>query len=295
MNIFGHRTIRERLLQQYIDGKVAPFLLCIGPDHVGKSTVMRRYAQVLLHRSHDMEECGTLPSAHPDLVHHTPQIVRRSSGARTVASLGIDDIRALSVPYRPHCAPYRVILVEAADTLTPAAQNALLKVLEEPPPSTVFLFTTAHPSRILPTVRSRARVILFHRSAPETVRAAVAADGVSGARCKEISALADGCIGRALRMARDEELYRWYRDMTETGNAIVTMTTAQRCAVAAELSRDIPRAREALEVWMSLYRHRLRRHPRFATRLAVLLRTYTVLRDSTAHPRLILEAGLTAL
>jgi DNA polymerase-3 subunit delta' len=91
---------------------------------------------------------------HPDVLVAEPG----DSGA-----IKIDQVRDLvdRAAYRPFEGRRRVVIVDEADALVPAAQNALLKTLEEPPPSSVFILVTARPDMLLPTVRSRCIRLTF--------------------------------------------------------------------------------------------------------------------------------------
>ena len=84
------------------------------------------------------------------------------------ASIKIDVVRDVlgRTAYRPFEGRRRVVLIREAETLEPSAQHALLKSLEEPPPATVFILTTAVPGALLPTVRSRTMLLRFGRLSP---------------------------------------------------------------------------------------------------------------------------------
>ncbi len=71
--------------------------------------------------------------------------------------------------YRPFEGRRRVVIIDEADALAVAAQNALLKTLEEPPPASVFVLVTSRPDVLLPTVRSRCQRLRFGRLAPGEV------------------------------------------------------------------------------------------------------------------------------
>jgi DNA polymerase-3 subunit delta' len=78
-------------------------------------------------------------------------------------SIGADDIRGVIADcyIRPFSGEYKVYIIEDGDTLTPQAQNALLKILEEPPSYVIFILCVTNPGLIVPTVLSRSRVITF--------------------------------------------------------------------------------------------------------------------------------------
>ena len=97
------------------------------------------------------------------------------------------------------------MLIREADTLEPASQNALLKSLEEPPPGTMFILTTAVPGALLPTVRSRCMRLRFGRLTSAEIAAALIRDhDYSEADAKQTAPLADGSIGQALALVDND-------------------------------------------------------------------------------------------
>ena len=114
--------------------------------------------------------------------------------------------------YRPFEARRRVVIIDDAEALVPAAQNALLKTLEEMPAASIFVLVSSIPDALLPTVRSRCPRLRFGPlSAAEVAQALVRDHGYSETDARAAAADADGSIGRALSadsadltQARDE-------------------------------------------------------------------------------------------
>ena len=101
--------------------------------------------------------------------------------------------------YRPFEARRRVVIIDDADSLQPSAQNALLKTLEEPPPSSMFVLVTARPDSLLETVRSRCPRIRFGRLGPANLaQVLVRHCGMKAAEAPGLAAIGDGCVSRAL-------------------------------------------------------------------------------------------------
>lgn len=94
----------------------------------------------------------------------------------------------------------RAVIVDAAEDMSVAAANALLKLLEEPPPLTVFLLVSHQPARLLPTIRSRCRDLRCAPLAPAELAAVLHAVGAAGGDDPALAALAGGSAGEALRL-----------------------------------------------------------------------------------------------
>lgn len=150
------------------------------------------------------------PVNHPDIfvLDHLPanddEDKKRAEGKpyQTKRNISVDQIRRMQqrLHTRPTLGSRRAIIIDPADDLEPGASNALLKSLEEPPPGTFFLLVTHRPGRLLPTIRSRCRVLRFV-PLPDDQLGRILADAVPEAnaatRAAAIAA-AEGSPGAAL-------------------------------------------------------------------------------------------------
>lgn len=185
-----------------------PTLMFAGPGGVGKSAVARAVAAAINclapvreRAGVAIDACGTCRSCdriargvHVDVMWLEPD---------DRASIKIDVIRDVlgRTAFRPFEARRRVVVIRDAETLEPAAQNALLKSLEEPPPGTMFVLTTAVPSALLPTVQSRCMRLRFARLTEREVADVLVRDhGVSEPDARAAAVLADGRVGEALAL-----------------------------------------------------------------------------------------------
>lgn len=154
-------------------GRLHHALLFTGPAGVGKRTAALAVASALNCEVAPGEGCGTCQvcsriadGLHPDVI----TLVRE--GAAQIVP--IETVRAqvvAAVGLPPHEARERVFLIDEATALQPAAANALLKTLEEPPARTRFILMTVAPDQLLPTIRSRCQRIGFAPLAAEARRA----------------------------------------------------------------------------------------------------------------------------
>ncbi|MDR3664355.1 MAG: DNA polymerase III subunit delta', partial [Mycobacterium sp.] len=125
-------------------------------------------------------------------------------------SIGVDEMRAIvqTASRRPGTGRWQIVVVEDADRLTEGAANALLKVVEEPPPSTVFLLCapSVDPEDIAVTLRSRCRhVALTTPRADAIAQVLMDTDGLSEADARWAASVSGGHVGRARRLATDEQ------------------------------------------------------------------------------------------
>lgn len=204
--LIGHRRLVELIGRALDRGSLPPTLLLAGPAGVGKWQLAVALAQAANCQSPvalgdggpAVDACGTCRACdriargvHVDVLVLEPD---------EKASIKIEPVReALErCGYRPFEGRRRFVLIRDADTLEPQAQNALLKSLEEPPPATVFVLTSAVPGDLLPTVRSRCMRLPCARLTENDVVQVLAAHDVPAAEARAAAALADGSPGLAL-------------------------------------------------------------------------------------------------
>lgn len=203
------------LIASFRAGQMNRAVLICGPKGVGKETLARLLAQGLLCRAEEgLRPCGVCKSCrrvargtHPDCL--TVQPPARSK------SIGVDPVRALldALSRHPLEGENRAVLLPRLETLTQAAQSALLKSLEEAQAGTWFLLTTDNENGVLSTIRSRTRTV---RTAPFTEQELVsllAAEGIGRDKAALAAALADGSLTAARETAQDEAFDR-LRELT---------------------------------------------------------------------------------
>jgi len=207
-DILGHDRVLARLVRAIAAESLPPSLIFDGPAGVGKCLAAIAVAQALncsRRRGEPpaIDACGACPSCtriarglHADVLVLSPG----ESG-----SIKVDEVREIidRSSYRPFEGRRRVVVVDSAEALVPQAQNALLKILEEPPAATVFILVTAQPDRLLPTVRSRCPRLRFGPLEPDVIARALMARGQSETRARALAAAAGGSLGRALEMTAD--------------------------------------------------------------------------------------------
>ena len=185
--------------------------LFTGPPGSGRSIAAKAFAAALQCATGDgcghCQECAqVLSGAHPDVALIVPEGL----------SIGVKDARRIILrsAHAPTRGRWQVTLIEDADRLTDDASNALLKALEEPPPHSVLLLSAPSAEDLLPTIRSRCRLARLRTPPAEAVaRVLVERDGVDPAMAAFAAQAAQGHIGRAKRLATDEEARRERKDV----------------------------------------------------------------------------------
>ncbi len=168
--VVGQEAIVRTLKNAITSDQVRQAYLFAGPRGTGKTSLARILAKGL--------NCLQGPTPTPDKICN-PCVTIASGTSLDVIEMdaasqrGIDDIREIRerVVLQPAEGRYKVYILDEAHQLTDAAWNALLKLIEEPPPHLVFVFCTTDLSKVLPTVRSRCQTFVFQRPRlPELVR-----------------------------------------------------------------------------------------------------------------------------
>ena len=185
---------------------------------------------------------------HPDVLQLSPSGVFFKIGQ-------IRDLLA-TLAMKPYEARHRVVLLNDAHTMTPAAGNALLKILEEPPPQTILVLTAPQASDLLPTIVSRCHHLRFQPIVDAVViELLIERCGVTRQDAVVLSALAGGSIAKALAQHETATQWRQRRDwLAEQYSGLESMGTTALLAVAEHLAKDGKRVVDSLELLKSWLR-----------------------------------------
>jgi DNA polymerase-3 subunit delta' len=264
--LVGHEAAERTMLGALQSGRLHHAWLITGPRGIGKATLAWRLARFMLagqqrglfgDAADGLDVAADAPGralvdarSHPDLF-HLRRSLNRDTG-RIRAEISVDDVRSLGefMHMTPAMGEWRVAIVDAADEMNRNAANAVLKVLEEPPPNAVLVIVAHAPGRLLPTIRSRCRRLPLQPLSDETVTGLLAdyAPSVPQEERSALADLADGSIGRALELASAGSL-GLYRDMVEVLASLPDLDMARLHGFAERFAR---RGEEANADWRSL-------------------------------------------
>ncbi len=212
--IIGHRKLVALLSRSIARQSLPPSLIFAGPAGVGKRMAAIATAQALnclapvtsgTSESPDVDACGTCAACtriargvHPDVLIIEPN---------DKGNIKIEFVREAiqRAGYKPFEGRRRVTIIESADGLDTAAQNSLLKMLEEPPASSVFILVTSLPDTLLITVRSRCPLLRFRALATDDVVSALQQRGLDERQARRAALMADGSMGAALAVADTDD------------------------------------------------------------------------------------------
>ncbi|HHW71335.1 MAG TPA: DNA polymerase III subunit delta' [Clostridiales bacterium] len=202
-NVIGQSSLLDRFETMISSGRVAHAYLLAGPEGIGKTTMGKIFANMLLCTSSVDRPCGVCQSCmqfasgnHPDFIQLIPN----------GKSIKVDDILNLrrDIVIKPYQGNRKVYMVDDAHTMTQFAQNALLKTLEEPPSYATIILGTDNINALLPTIISRCQAIPMKRMPSDDIYAILIERGLSSDEANIFARMSEGLPGRAIALSLDE-------------------------------------------------------------------------------------------
>ena len=245
-SVVGHELVCAKLQQAVASDRTVSAYLISGPEGIGKKTVAYPFAAALLCESPQngraclqCSSCRLLAGgAHPDLLF--------LSIPKDKKSIGVEEVRDQLIKeayVRPFSAPRKVFVIAPGEAMTQGAQNALLKILEEPPSYAVFIILASAQDQLLETIRSRClKLQLLPLPAKDCAACFDKLTEGSAERRTLSAAFSQGNLGRGYRMLRDEAYYDLY---VETVDKLIGM--ADRASGLSDMQRHLADHKGAVE------------------------------------------------
>jgi DNA polymerase III subunit delta' len=275
---FGHQEGEAAFLESIRSGRLHHAWLIGGPQGIGKATLAYRVARMVLdtRKANDpsIDSLDVSPDAPSSrqisaLSHPNFAILRRAPATDKKAAsttIPVDAVRKALNMFGSTAADggYRVCIVDSAEDLTISSANALLKIIEEPPPRSLFLIVSHAPQRVLPTIRSRCRRLLLRPLDASDIKAVIGSLGQSWTDSPEhlvnqALAYGEGSVRRTLELL-DENKVAFIGQVTRLLEGLPRADTKQIYALAEALAKrdaddSYELALETVERWVSSRLH----------------------------------------
>ena len=254
--IVGHEQIKEHMQAAIRDKKPFHAYLFQGEEGVGKEALARTFAAGLQCQSESTDKpCKECVSCRQMESGNQPDVIWVT---REKASLGVDEIREQlcnTMDIKPFSSPYKIYLVPEAEKMTEAAQNALLKTIEEPPEYGIVILITSNISALLPTIQSRCLTMEFRPLSTAVVESYVKEHcQVPDYQARASAAFAQGNLGKAMRYAKSEDFIERKDHIISLLRHVEQMDLSEMLAVIKDLGTRKDEVRDYIDLMVLWYR-----------------------------------------
>lgn len=212
--IVGNEPAKTILKRAIENDRVSNAYVFEGIAGVGKKLAADIFARGLVCEQRTQAPCGTCPACRKALAKGHPDIIYLEK-EKDKKSIGVEEVRAqiLSEVYmKPYLSPYRVFIIDEGDILSVGAQNALLKILEEPPSYATFIICVTSQEKLLDTVLSRSCSVTFFPLSFAEIISYLEKDHDMDDKTRLFARLSQGSIGKAQELLSDEDAEKLYED-----------------------------------------------------------------------------------
>lgn len=254
--IVGHEQIKEHMQAAIRDKKPFHAYLFQGEEGVGKEALARTFAAGLQCQSESADKpCKECVSCRQMESGNQPDVIWVT---REKASLGVDEIREQlcnTMDIKPFSSPYKIYLVPEAEKMTEAAQNALLKTIEEPPEYGIVILMTSNISALLPTIQSRCLTMEFRPLSTAVVESYVKEHcQVPDYQARASAAFAQGNLRKAMRYAKSEDFIERKDHIISLLRHVEQMDLSEMLAVIKDLGTRKDEVRDYIDLMVLWYR-----------------------------------------
>ena len=255
-DVVGHKDILKYISSAVENNRVSHAYILNGERGSGKKMLANLFAMTLLCETGDNEPCGKCHSCKQAESGNHPDIIRVTHEKPN--SISVDDIRTQvnnTVDIKPYQGPYKVYIIPQADMMTPQAQNAILKTIEEPPSYAVFLLLTENAETLLPTINSRC-VMLKLRNIKDTLikKYLMETLEIPDYKADMCTAFAQGNMGRAIMLANSDHFNEIREEAVQLLKHISEMELNEIVAAVKNISVYKLEITDYLDIIMIWYR-----------------------------------------
>lgn len=250
-NIIGHEEIIRHLKNAMETGKVSHSYIFTGEPGSGKKLLASTFAMTLQCEAGGTEPCQKCDSCKKAIGKNHPDIIAVSH--EKPGTISIDEIREQvihDVAIKPYCSPHKIYIIADADLMTPQAQNALLKTIEEPPEYAVILLLTSNADGLLPTIQSRCvRLDLKVVDDSLVKKYLMERLHIPDYQAEIDTSYAQGSIGRAKEAATSEE----FSNMTQNALKILKYANNMEVYELADEIKNLSTEKQNINDYLDLF------------------------------------------
>jgi DNA polymerase-3 subunit delta' len=243
MDFIGNRKAFDLLARSIKNDSLNHAYIFSGPEQVGKFTLAKMFALHAISGTKMILDINDFDkNALLDLILVSPEIVEKK-GISKQRDISIESVREVkkSLSLFPYHGKYKILIIDDAHKLNISAQNALLKILEEPNPTTMIILVTHEIDRILPTLQSRSQIVNFGLINDADMQNIFSANIVS---------LSAGRPGIANLISHNENERVFRAEALSELKKVVGGSLNDRFSLAEEFSKDIVKTLNKLNAWI---------------------------------------------
>lgn len=254
-DVIGREQVVEHLKNTIRLHKVSHAYIFHGEDGIGKNFIADIFAAALQCEDFETEPCGACKSCLQAAGGNHPDIIRV---LHEKATIGVDDIRTQlnnDIQVKPYSSRYKIYIIDEAEKMTEAAQNALLKTIEEPPEYAVILLLSNNLEAFLPTILSRCVTLNMKTVPKERIRQFLMEHcGIPDYQAELSAAFAGGNLGKAMKYASSEEFVRRRDEVLHLVKHIDEMQMNEVMEYLKHLAEEKPMIGDYLDLMLLWYR-----------------------------------------
>ncbi len=253
--IIGHESIIQHLQNAIRSGKVSHAYIFHGEAGMGKKLLADAFACALQCEEGGAAACGRCKSCMQAASGNHPDIIRVT---HEKASIGVDDIRLQingDIQIKPYSSPYKIYIIEDGDKLTEAAQNALLKTMEEPPEYAVLLLLVSNITVLLPTILSRCVQLNLKPVDKAAIKEfLMLRHQIPDYKAEMAAAFSSGNVGKAIKYATSGDFEKMKEDVLHILKYIDEMELHEIISGLKVLTANKPVIEDYIDLMMLWYR-----------------------------------------
>ncbi len=253
-DIIGQEKVISHFRSAIKLNKVSHAYILNGEAGTGKKMIARAFSMTLQCEKKGDNPCMECRSCKQAITNNNPDI--RWITHEKPATISVEEIRTQinnDIQIKPYSNEYKIYVVDEAEKMNVAAQNALLKTIEEPPGYAVVLLLANNKETLLQTILSRCVVMEMKLVKPEVIQEyLMKSEKIVDYRAKEVSAFAGGNIGKAIKLSHSEDFIELKNSVVALVKGISKMTVADMVSMVKKVSTykdNISEYIDLLELW----------------------------------------------